>query len=53
VQDEPRARVWGRGAGGFWSEPKVLDGHDAVIEIGSLGIDRPFVPDRSHRLLGQ
>ncbi len=39
AQDEPRARVWGRGAGGFSPEPKVLDGHDAVIEIGSLGID--------------
>ena len=39
AQDEPRARVWGRGAGGFSPEPEVLDGHDAVIEIGSLGID--------------
>jgi Uma2 family endonuclease len=39
AQDEPRARVWERGAGGFSPAPKVLDGHDAVIEIGSLGID--------------
>jgi Uma2 family endonuclease len=39
AQDEPRARVWARGAAGFSPEPKVLDGHDAVIEIASLGID--------------
>ncbi len=38
-QDEPRARVWARGAGGFSPEPKVLDGYGAVIKIGSLGID--------------
>jgi Uma2 family endonuclease len=37
AQDEPRARVCG--PAGFSPEPKVLDGHDAVIEIASLGID--------------
>jgi Uma2 family endonuclease len=39
AQDEPKGRVWARGAAGFPPEPKVLDGHGAVIEIASLGID--------------
>jgi Uma2 family endonuclease len=39
AQDEPRARVWARGPAGFSPEPEVLEGHDAVIEIASLGID--------------
>ncbi len=39
AQDEPRARVWERGTAGFSLEPEVLDGRDAVIKIGSLGIE--------------
>jgi Uma2 family endonuclease len=39
AQDEPRVRVWARGPAGFSPEPMVLDGHEAVIKIGSLGID--------------
>jgi hypothetical protein len=31
-----------RGAGGFSPEPRVIEGHDAVIEIASLGIDLPL-----------
>src|SRR5258708_4797222 len=42
AQDEPKARVWVRGAGGFSPEPKVIDGLDAVIEIASLSIDLPL-----------
>ena len=42
AQDEPRARVWVRGATGFPREPKVIEGHDGVIEIPSLGIDLPL-----------
>jgi Uma2 family endonuclease len=39
AQDEQKARVWARGAAGFSPEPNVLDGHDAIIEVASLGID--------------
>jgi len=42
AQDKPKARIWLRGAGGFSSEPKVIEGLDAVIEIASLGIDLPL-----------
>ncbi len=42
AQDEPKARVWVRGAGGFSGKPKVIEGLDAVIEIVSLGIDLPL-----------
>jgi Uma2 family endonuclease len=41
-QEEPKARMWLRGAGGFSSEPEILDGHSAVIAIASLGIDLPL-----------
>jgi|SRR4051794_38537091 Uma2 family endonuclease len=41
-QDEPKARVWVRGAGGFSPQPEILDGHSAVIAIASLGIDLPL-----------
>src|SRR5215468_12715278 len=42
TQDEPQARVWVRGAGGFSSKPQVIKGLDAVIKIASLGIDLPL-----------
>jgi len=42
AQDEPKARVWVRGAGGISPEPKVIEGLDAIIEIASLGIDLPL-----------
>jgi Uma2 family endonuclease len=42
AQDEPKVRVWVRGAGGFSAEPKVIEGHDAVIEVASLGIELPL-----------
>jgi Uma2 family endonuclease len=42
AQDEPKAWVWARGAGGFPPEPRVIQGHDAVIEIASLGIELPL-----------
>jgi Uma2 family endonuclease len=42
AQDEPQARVWVRGAGGFSSKPQVIKGLDCVIEIASLGIDLPL-----------
>ena len=32
AQDEPKARVWVRGAGGFSPEPKVIEGLDAVLK---------------------
>jgi Uma2 family endonuclease len=42
AQDEPKARVWVRGAGGFSREPKIVEGHDAAIEIASLHIALPL-----------
>lgn len=42
AQDEPKARVWVRGAGGFSPEPNVIKGLDAVIEIASLAINLPL-----------
>lgn len=42
AQEEPKARVWLRGAGGFSGKPKVIEGLDAAIEIASLGIDLPL-----------
>jgi Uma2 family endonuclease len=39
AQEAAKARVWVRGAGGFSPEPRVIEGHTAVIEIASLGID--------------
>jgi Uma2 family endonuclease len=42
AQDEAKARVWVRGAGGFSPEPRIVEGHDAVVEIASLGIDLPL-----------
>jgi Uma2 family endonuclease len=42
AQDEPKAQVWVRGAGGFSLEPKVIEGYDPVIEIASLGFDLPL-----------
>ncbi len=42
AQDEPKARVWARGAEGFSREPRVIKGLDAAIEIASLGIDLPL-----------
>ena len=42
AQDEAKAWVWARGAGGFSPEPRVIQGHDAVIEIASLGIELPL-----------
>jgi Uma2 family endonuclease len=42
AQDEPKAWVWVRGAGGFSADPKVIEGHDAAAEILSLGIDLPL-----------
>jgi Uma2 family endonuclease len=42
AQDEPKARVWVRGAGGFSSVPNVIEGHAAVIEIASLAINLPL-----------
>jgi Uma2 family endonuclease len=42
AQDEAKARVWMRGAGGFSPDPTVITGHNAVIEFASLGIDVPL-----------
>ena len=42
AQDEPKAWVWVRGVRGFPSEPKVIKGSDAVIEIPLFGIDLPL-----------
>ncbi len=42
AQDEPKARIWLRAAAGFSSEPKIVEGHDAVINIAQLGIDVPL-----------
>jgi Uma2 family endonuclease len=42
AQDEPKAWVWVRGAGGFSPVPIVIEGHGAVIEIASHGIDLPL-----------
>src|ERR1700719_4108227 len=42
AQDEAKAWVWPRGAGGFSPEPRVVKGDNAVIEIASLGIDVPL-----------
>jgi Uma2 family endonuclease len=42
AQDTPKAQVWLRGPRGFARKPKVIAGLDAVIEIGSLGIDLPL-----------
>jgi Uma2 family endonuclease len=42
AQDGAKARVWVRGAGGFSPEPRIVEGHNAVVEIASLGIDLPL-----------
>src|SRR3984893_13336461 len=42
AQDEAKARAWVRGTGGFSAEPRVIEGHNAVIEIAALGIDLPL-----------
>ncbi len=42
AQDEPKVRVWLRGARGFSPEPRVIEGLDAIIEIASLAIDLPL-----------
>ncbi len=42
AQDEPKAWIWVRGAGGFPPGPEVVEGHDATIEIPALGIDLPL-----------
>jgi hypothetical protein len=42
AQDEPKVRVWLRGARGFPAKPRVINGLDAVIEIASLGVDLPL-----------
>jgi len=42
AQDEPKAWIWVRGAGGFPPGPNVLEGHDAKIGIAALGIDMPL-----------
>jgi hypothetical protein len=42
AQDEPKARVWVRGAGGFSRKPRVVEGLDAAIKIASPGIDLPL-----------
>ena len=46
AQNEPTARAWVRGvegSSGFSPEPKVIAGHDGVIEIPALGIHLPLV----------
>jgi Uma2 family endonuclease len=42
AQDEPKAWVWVRGAGGFSPGPDVIAGNDAQIDIAPLGINLPF-----------
>jgi len=42
AQDEPNARVWLRGPAEFSSAPKVIEGHDGVIEIAPLRIPLPL-----------
>jgi hypothetical protein len=42
AQDEPKAQVWLRTAEGFSPKALILDGHDAVIAIASVGIDVPL-----------
>jgi Uma2 family endonuclease len=42
AQDARKAWVWARGAEGFSSTAKVLEGEDAVVGITSLGVDLPL-----------
>jgi Uma2 family endonuclease len=42
AQDESTARLWVRGARGFSPEPRVIKGHNAAIQVASLGIDVPL-----------
>jgi Uma2 family endonuclease len=42
AQDEAKAWAWVRSATGFASSPSELVGHDAIIEITSLGINPPL-----------
>jgi hypothetical protein len=42
AQDELKAWIWVRGAGGFSPGPNVVEGHDATTEIAALGIDLPL-----------
>ena len=42
AQDEMKAWVWTRGAGGFAPGGTVLEGAEAVVRIETLGIDLPF-----------
>jgi Uma2 family endonuclease len=42
AQDELKAWIWVRGAGGFSPGPNVVEGPDARIEIAALGIDVPL-----------
>jgi Uma2 family endonuclease len=42
AQDEPKVQAWVRGAGGFSAEQKVIEGHDTLIEVASLGIELPL-----------
>ncbi len=42
AQDEIKAWVWIRGAGGFASGPEMFEGDDAVVAIGMLGVALPL-----------
>ena len=42
AQDEMKAWVWARGPKDFAAGADVLEGQDAVIHVGPLGLDLPF-----------
>jgi Uma2 family endonuclease len=42
AQDQPKAWVWLRSAEEFSPETMIIAGHDAAIQIASLGIDLPL-----------
>ena len=42
AQDEVKAWVWTRGPAGFPSGPEVLEGKDAVLQIGALEVELPL-----------
>src|SRR5262245_34140214 len=42
AQDAPKAWVWVRGDSGFSQDAQLLAGHDASIEIATLGISVPL-----------
>jgi len=42
AQDQMKAWLWSRGTTGFPAGPDVLEGHDATIQVATLGLDLPL-----------